>query len=124
MWPSIIAAVAGLLDKLIPDPQAAAQAKLELFKMQQQGMLAELQGAVQIIVAEASGNWLQKSWRPLLMIWFAGLIGARWFGYSAPNLAPDEYMKLWDIVQLGLGGYVIGRSAEKIVPAIVETLKK
>lgn len=29
-------------------------------------------------------------------------------------------LKLWDIVQLGLGGYVIGRSAEKIIPQVAE----
>jgi len=33
-------------------------------------------------------------------------------------------LKLWDIVQLGLGGYVIGRSVEKVVPAIAGAIKK
>ncbi len=33
-------------------------------------------------------------------------------------------LKLWDIVEIGLGGYVIGRSAEKVLPGIVESLKK
>ena len=35
-----------------------------------------------------------------------------------------EVLKLWSIVELGLGGYVIGRSVEKIVPAIAGALKK
>jgi len=29
---------------------------------------------------------------------------------------PGEALKLWDIVEIGLGGYVIGRSAEKVLP--------
>lgn len=124
MWPALLAAVAGVVDKLIPDPQAAAAAKLKLFELQQAGQLEELKGAVQIIVAEASGNVLQRSWRPLLMLTFGGLIVARWFGWSAPNLQPDEYAHLWNIVELGIGGYVIGRSVEKTAPAIVEALKK
>ena len=44
--------------------------------------------------------------------------------WSAPNLAEAEALKLWDIVEIGLGGYVIGRSAEKVLPVLVETMKK
>jgi hypothetical protein len=31
---------------------------------------------------------------------------------------------LWEIVRLGLGGYVVGRSAEKILPQVVSALKR
>ena len=124
MWPSLLAAIASVVDKLIPDPQAAAAAKLELYRLEKAGQLEELKGAVSIIVAEASGNLLQRSWRPLLMLTFGGLIVARWFGWSAPNLSPGEYEHLWDIVELGIGGYVIGRSVEKTAPAIIGALKK
>ena len=48
----------------------------------------------------------------------------RWLGWCAPNLGEAEALKLWDIVQLGLGGYVIGRSAEKVLPVLVEAVKK
>jgi hypothetical protein len=67
---------------------------------------------------------LAANWRPITMLIFVGLIVARWFGWAAPNLAEEEYIKLWSIVELGLGGYVIGRSAEKILPKIVEAVKK
>lgn len=120
----IVPAILALIDKIIPDPAAAQAAKLKAMELQQQGQLTELQEAVKVIIAEASGNWLQKSWRPILMLTFGALIVARWLGYTAPNLQPEEYTALWDIVQLGLGGYVIGRSAEKIVPAIAGALKK
>ncbi len=46
------------------------------------------------------------------MLVFVSLIVARWLGWSAPNLGEAEVLKLWDIVEIGLGGYVIGRSAE------------
>lgn len=124
MWQALLPAIAGIIDKLIPDQQAAADAKLRLMAMQQQGQLAELDAAARVIVAEASGNWLQQSWRPLMMLTFGGLIVARWFGWAAPNLSEAEYLHLWDIVQLGIGGYVVGRSAEKIAPAIAEVMKK
>jgi len=114
-----------VFDKIFPNPQQAAEAKLKLFEMQQAGELKVLAGQVDIITAEAkSESWLAASWRPITMLVFTGLIVARWFGWAAPNLSPEEYIKLWSIVELGLGGYVIGRSAEKIAPAIATAFKK
>jgi Holin of 3TMs, for gene-transfer release len=114
-----------VIDRVFPDPAQAAQAKIELFKLQQQGELAKLAADTEIvkkgqdiILAEANAqSWLTKNWRPIVMITFTALIVARWLGWSAPNLQPAEYLELWAIVKLGLGGYVIGRSAEKIVSA-------
>lgn len=124
MWATLLPGLMALIGKLIPDPQARADAQLKLLAMQQSGDLAELNAAVSIIVAEASGNFLQRSWRPIMMLTFTGLIVARWFGFSAPNLQPDEYLELWGIVKLGIGGYVMGRSAEKIAPVIAGAFKK
>ena len=122
MWAALLPALASIIGKLIPDPAQRAAAQLELIRLQQAGQLAELQAAVGIIVAEASGNWLQRSWRPLMMLTFTALIVARWLGWTAPNLAPSEYEHLWSIVQLGIGGYVIGRSVEKIAPAVLAAM--
>jgi hypothetical protein len=58
------------------------------------------------------------------MLVFVALIVARWLGWSAPNLAEAEALKLWDIVEIGLGGYVIGRSAEELLPGIVESKRR
>jgi len=116
---------AKLIDKIIPDKEAADKAKLELLKLDQEGKLTELKAQAQIINTEAaSQHWLAANWRPLTMLVFVGLIVARWFGWAAPNLAEEEYIKLWSIVELGLGGYVIGRSVEKIVPQIAGALKR
>lgn len=114
-----------VIDKLWPDKAAADNAKLELFKMAQAGELADLTARADIVKTEAaSTHWLAANWRPLTMLVFVALIVARWFGWAAPNLAPDEYIKLWDIVELGLGGYVIGRSVEKVAPAVLSAMKK
>ena len=116
---------AKLIDKIIPDKEAADKAKLELIRLEQEGKLTELKAQAQIINTEAaSEHWLAANWRPITMLIFVGLIVARWFGWAAPNLAEEEYIKLWSIVELGLGGYVIGRSAEKILPKIVAAVKK
>ena len=44
---------AKLIDRLIPDKEAAAKAKLELLAMQQQGELKELEVRMSAILAEA-----------------------------------------------------------------------
>ena len=121
-----------LIDRLWPDPAQRDAAKLKLMELQQSGALAQLaaetdlkKGAAEIVKAEASSdNFLAASWRPITMLVFVGLIVARWFGWAAPNLQNEEYIKLWSIVELGLGGYVIGRSVEKIVPSLAEAIKK
>lgn len=114
-----------LIDKFWPDPAQAAEAKIKLLDMVQSGEIAEMTPRAEIVKTEAaSSHWLAANWRPLLMLTFGALIVARWFGWAAPNLSEAEYLKLWDIVELGLGGYVIGRSVEKIAPSIVGALKK
>jgi hypothetical protein len=83
------------------------------------------QAAAKIIQTEAaSTHWLAANWRPLTMITFTALIVARWMGWVAPNLSEAEYLKLWSIIEFGLGGYVVGRSVEKIAPSIAGALKR
>ena len=114
-----------LIDRLWPDPEKRDQAKLALMEMAQKGELAELTSRAEIVKTEAaSEHWLAANWRPILMLTFGALIVARWFGWAAPNLTEAEYIKLWDIVEIGIGGYVVGRSVEKIAPAIAGALKR
>lgn len=113
-----------VFDKMFPDPEKANEAKLKLMDMAQKGELEELATRAAIVKAEASNeHWLAACWRPILMLTFGALIVARWLGYSAPGISENEILKLWSIVELGLGGYVIGRSAEKIIPSIADAMK-
>lgn len=81
----------------------------------------ELIARKDIIIAEAQGeSWLQRNWRPMVMVFFAGLVGAHWMGFTAPNLTEGQVAGLLDIVKIGLGGYVVGRSGEKIVKVLSE----
>ncbi len=125
LLPALVPILGKALGNLIPDASARAQAEAEIAK-QLLASSAELERAAgEIVLAEArSEHFLAACWRPILMLTFGGLIVARWLGYSAPGISEAEVLKLWDIVQLGLGGYVIGRSAEKIAPQIVAALKK
>jgi hypothetical protein len=74
---------------------------------------AEAQSA--LLVAEATGeSWLQRNWRPVLMVVFAFLLICTWFGLFSQRIGPDLQLELLNLVKLGMGGYILGRSAEKI----------
>jgi hypothetical protein len=126
---ALIPAIAPILGKVVtnlfPDPEAKAKAEAEVMRelLNHQSQIEN--AAAKIIQTEAaSQHWLAANWRPLTMIVFVALIVARWFGWAAPNLGEAEYLKLWSIVEFGLGGYVVGRSVEKIAPSIAEAIKK
>lgn len=113
------------LDRFIPDKNQAAQAKAALDQLRQQEDGQEFLAAADIVKTEAaSQHWLAANWRPLVMLVFVSLIVARVLGWTSHDVPTDEYEKLWDLVKLGLVGYVYGRSAEKIAPSIVAAIKK
>ena len=76
-----------------------------------------------IIMAEAGGkSWIQRSWRPVTMLTFVGIVLMRWFGLTAevPEAVEVELMSL---IKIGLGGYVAGRSVEKVTEIASGALK-
>lgn len=131
-WLKLIPLVGQIFDRVLPDKQAAEAAKLKLIELTQQGQLAELDAQTKIALAAsdnikteaASSHWLASCWRPILMLTFGALIVARFLGWTADGISETEYVELWGIVKVGVGGYTVGRSAEKIVPAIVAAVKK
>lgn len=123
--PALAPIVGQIVGSLFPDPTEKAKAEAEAMRqlLAHQGEIEA--AAAKIIQTEAaSTHWLAANWRPLVMLVFCGLIVARWFGWAAPNLSEAEYLKLWSIVEFGLGGYVIGRSVEKVAPSIASAMRK
>ena len=81
----------------------------------------QLKSKTAIILAEAnSASWLARNWRPITMLTFLALVCADSFGWLANPLAEQA----WTLLQIGLGGYVVGRSAEKVTAGITGALKK
>jgi len=70
-----------------------------------------------VIVAEALGQgWLQRNWQPITMICFLMLVILDSFGWLPNKLAPEA----WTPLSIGLGGCVVGRSAEKVVDRLIK----
>ncbi|WP_444891769.1 3TM-type holin (plasmid) [Microbulbifer sp. TRSA001] len=118
----MISAISNLLgkviDKAFPDKTEANRLKAQVDSQLISMDLEELKAATQVITSESSGeSWLQRNWRPVTMLTFVGLIVAHWVGWTAENLSEDQTLALLEIVKIGLGGYVLGRSAEKAAKA-------
>lgn len=112
-----------VVDKAVGDKDAATKIKAELSTALINNNTALVQAASSVVIAEATGeSWLQRNWRPLMMIWFAFLIGAYWFGFVPANMPTSVVEQLFTLVQLGIGGYVVGRSGEKIATTIAPYL--
>lgn len=112
-----------VVGNLFPDPAEKAKAEAEMMR-QLLSHQAEIESAAgKIIQTEAaSSHWLAANWRPLTMLTFVALIVARWFGWAAPSLSEAEYLALWDIVKIGLGGYTFMRSIEKVTPYVTTAI--
>lgn len=120
MWNKLIKPVTDIInnvvDKVAPDAGMAEQLKFELTNALINADDTLLKQQANVIMSEATGeSWLQRNWRPLSMLTFVGLVVAHWLGYTAPNLSEDQVLALLGIVKVGLGGYVVGRSGEKIM---------
>lgn len=60
------------------------------------------------------GNFLERSWRPLLMFLIMGMLVARWFfGYVPAGLSATEVEWLYRLLEMGLIGYMSLRSLDK-----------
>jgi hypothetical protein len=114
-----------VIDRVWPDPTAAAAAKLELFKLQQSGELQMMVSQMDINKEEAkSPSMFVSGWRPFIG-WVCGsacawnwiglkiaLFAAAYFGKEL-HLAPADIAEMMPVLlgMLGLGGL---RTVEKL----------
>jgi hypothetical protein len=126
--------VNGPLAKILESHVADDALRLKLAAEMEQKVLSHLTRTAElgqsVVMAEVqSEHWLSRSWRPMLMLLLmgflllAGLIlpladviaGApirfepRW------QMLPDGF---WDFLAVGMGGYIGGRSLEKVAGAV------
>ena len=130
----IVDAALKLLDtgvkRIWPDPTEVEKAKLVELQSVLGSVSAEMAARMNIIVAEASGKGLKASWRPLLMLLFGAIIANNYivapymgalFGVRIMLEIPPD---MWGLLKLGVGGYIGGRSLEKVAPALMGALRR
>ena len=117
-----IDAIGKVVDNVITNDDEKSKAKKELTEVVLKSLneVANVQG--EVIKKEMEGNFLQRSWRPLLMLTFGTILVCKWFGLTDGSIDNELELKLMDIVQLGLGGYVVGRSVEKVAGTVTANI--
>ncbi|MGV8134118.1 MAG: 3TM-type holin [Mangrovibacterium sp.] len=118
----ITSSIGDIIDSItVTDPEKLeAKAKISEIVLPALNRLYNAQRDV--LVAEMQGNFLQKSWRPLTMLTFVCLLVLRWTGLSESTIPLELETRLMDIIELGLGGYVIGRSVENISKTVTRNI--
>ena len=108
------------IEKAVPDKDLQEKLKAQLQTQLLQSHTQELKAAASIIEAEAKAGWFASSWRPLLMyvlifilVWnyVIGPVIKIFMGAVITFELPGD---VWSLLQIGLGGYVLGRSAESV----------
>jgi hypothetical protein len=119
------------LDGYIKDVELRRKLEAELSGLLMTHMGKALEQEAQIVLAEVkSEHWLTRSWRPILMLTLLGIVV--FFGLALPiadglagkplpfsprwNEIPPQ---MWDFLMIGMGGYIGGRSLEKIATQVL-----
>jgi len=117
---------------LTPEQKAQLEAGEQKFKESLTTSLIDysktiLEQQASIVRAETqSDSWLTKNWRPLTMITFVVIIANNYILYPYLSLFWDKAPMLtiptdmWQLLKIGIGGYVVGRSVEKSVKVYTE----
>jgi hypothetical protein len=140
---SIISGLAGPISSIInkfiskKEDQLLAQAELDKITFSFKEKILENQKSIletqhDLIVTEMQGSAMQRNWRPALMWIIIFVIANNYLLapflnhivtlFGGGNILPILELpdKLFNLMTIGLGGYVVGRSAEKIIPKLKE----
>ena len=114
---NLVSAVGEIVDRLTLPGREKKQLETDILQLLiavEEKTITEQAAAIR---EEARGNWLQRSSRPFVMLVFTLIILAGTF-LNLPILADTS--RFWDLLEIGLGGYIIGRGSEQLVSSLLK----
>lgn len=122
---ALLPIVGKVLDRVIPDLDARDRAKAELTSAVWEHAAEMERAAADVVIAEARGeSAAQRNWRPHLMYLIMFILAFN--GVAVPLIEAFTDVRLpllevwqsipepmWNLLMIGVGGYIVGRSAEK-----------
>ena len=108
-----------LIDNLTVSDEEKSNAKKQLTEVITNALSTIAEAQAEVLKVELSGNWIQRSWRPIVMLTFTAIIVVGAFK-TIPYL--EDNSPFWTLLEIGLGGYVIGRSVEKVASKVTENI--
>ena len=118
---NLVSAVGEIVDRLTLPGREKKQLETDILRLLiavEEKTISEQAASIR---EEARGNWLQISWRPIVMLVFTLIILAGTF-LNLPILADTS--RFWDLLEIGLGGYIIGRGSEQLVSSLLKRPRK
>jgi hypothetical protein len=132
MWQSIpivgniIKGFTDLISEAVEDKDEANRLKAEMTKALEKADMtrfsAIIESQTKVLVAEIQGaSWLQRNWRPILMLCIVAIVANNYLLHPYISLFTDKSIvldlpeKLYNLMTVGVGGYIVGRSAEKSI---------
>ncbi len=124
----LLSGVLDIVDQGVKDKDKAEALKADLSKAFEAGDLSRFQTLVEnqskVLLGEIQGqSWMQRNWRPLLMLTIMGIVANNYLVYPYLSLFTDKAVlldlpdKLYNLMSIGVGGYIAGRTAEKGIRA-------
>lgn len=125
----IIEKIVETIEKAVPDKdlqhKLAQELQMTLAQLDYSAIQEEVKAQAQVLAAEITGqSWLQRNWRPLLMLMIMGIVANNYIVFPYASMFTDKVQvldlpdPLWNLMILGTGGYIFGRSGEKIIQTI------
>ena len=114
--------IGDLVKRLIPDSDknTDVEREVKLALLEHTDSIEAMRG--KIVMAEAnSTNWLTSAWRPILMMVVVAIIACNYLLFPIIRIVYPEMItlelpaELWNLLTIGVGGYVVGRSGEKMI---------
>ena len=118
---NLVSAVGDIVNRLTLPGREKKQLETDILRLLiavEEKTISEQAAAIR---EEARGNWLQRSWRPIVMLVFTVIVLAGTF-LNLPILSDPS--RFWDLLEIGLGGYIIGRGGEQLVSSLFKRSQK
>lgn len=120
----VLKGVLDLVDQGVRDKDKADALKADLSKVFETGDLTRFQTLIEakakVLVAEIQGaSWMQRNWRPVLMLTIVAIVANNYILFPYLSMFTTKAVvlelpeKLYNLMTVGVGGYIVGRSAEK-----------
>lgn len=126
----ILSAAGSAAGKFFDNKAKQAEFMVELQRTLMEYVSSNEQARASLIMGEIQGeSWLQRNWRPVLMLSIVSIVVNNYILtpyialFFSVNVALDLPEKLWNLMMIGVGGYIPGRSLEKAVKTYVEAKK-
>lgn len=119
---TVIGVVGKVLDKFVADKDKRDELKAAITMAMVESKNEITKIASENVKAEITGHsWMQRNWRPLLMMVIITIVANNFLLapyieiFSGKSVYLELPNHLYELMVIGVGGYTIGRSGEKII---------